>query len=259
MSIKATILGSGSSGGVPRIGGHWGACDPSNPKNRRMRCSMLVETDGVAALIDTSPDLREQLLMTGHDWVDGVLFTHSHADQAHGIDDLRVCAINRMSRVKVFADHKTHGLLSTRFDYCFDGAHGYPSILDASVANPGTDIEVMGEEGGVLTFQSFWVDHGGCPTVGYRTGGLAYTPDVVGLPDEAREMLKDLDVWVVDALRYTPHPTHAHVAQTLEWIEELKPRRAVLTNLHVDLDYETLAAELPAGVEPGYDGMVIEV
>lgn len=255
--IKATILGSGSSGGVPRIGNNWGACDPNNPKNRRLRCSMLVEQGDVTALIDTSPDMREQLLTTGHDWVDGALFTHSHADQAHGIDDLRVCAINRMRRVDVYGDAETLSVLSARFDYCFEGKGGYPAILDSHTLVPGEAATVTSETGGEMQLLPFEVDHGGCPTLGFRVGGLAYTPDIVDVPDSAADTLSDLDVWVVDALRYTPHPTHAHVEKTLKWIARFKPKRAILTNLHVDLDYETLRAELPDGVEPAYDGMEI--
>ncbi len=256
--LKFTILGSGSSGGVPRIGGHWGACDPAEPKNRRSRCSMLIEQGETRALIDTSPDLREQVLKTGIDWVDGVFYTHAHADQAHGIDDLRVFALNRMKRVQVYGDAETLDTLTARFDYCFEGKAGYPPIL---LAETVTDqpVTIAGEGGGEITATPFPVDHGTCMALGWRVGGLAYIPDVLNLTDEAMAALQGLDVFVIDALRYKPHPTHAHLEKTLGWISELKPKHAVLTNLHVDLDYQTLKAELPQGVEPAFDGMVIEL
>ena len=257
--FKFTILGSGSSGGVPRLGNDWGACDPDEPKNRRSRCSLLVERGGTAVLIDTSPDLREQMLKTGLDWVDGVLYTHAHADQAHGIDDLRVFALNRMKRVEIYADAETVDTLTTRFDYCFEGKSGYPPILMAETVTDKPVRIAAPDGGGMVEAIPFPVDHGTCMALGWRVGGLAYIPDVLDLTDQARAVLQGLDVFVIDALRYRPHPTHAHVEKTLEWIAELKPRRAILTNLHVDLDYQTLKAELPDGVEPAYDGMVIEL
>lgn len=257
--MKATILGCGSSGGVPRIGGHWGACDPSEPKNRRTRCSLLVERGKTAVLVDTSPDLREQLLHTGVEWLDGVLYTHDHADQTHGIDDLRAFLINRRKRVDVYLDASTEATLMSRFGYCFATPEGsqYPPILNAHALHAYRPLSILGE-GGPIEVLPLTQDHGDVRSLGFRFGKLAYSSDLVGMPEESFTALEGLDVWIVDALRYRPHPSHAHVALTLEWIKRLGPRRAILTNMHIDLDYQTLRRELPQGVEPAYDGMVIE-
>ncbi len=257
------ILGSGSSGGVPRVGGNWGDCDPTEPKNRRSRCSLLVtqESNGdgdegrTAVLIDTSPDLRNQLLDADIDWVDGVVYTHAHADQAHGIDDLRACAINRFRRVAIHADQETLDVLTSRFDYCFEGKSSYPAILEANLVTGPVTIE---GGAGKITATSFPVDHGSCVSYGWRIGDMAYIPDVVGIDDETLAThMADLDVLIVDALRYTPHPTHSNVEQSLGWIARCNPKHAILTNLHVDLDYQTLKKELPDGVEPAYDGLTM--
>jgi len=263
MSLKLTILGCGTSGGVPRIGNHWGACDPNNPKNRRTRCSLLVERKGpegeTAVLVDTSPDLRQQLLNTGLGWLDGVLYTHDHADHTHGIDDLRQVVFNGRRRVSVYYDAATGKRLRTRFDYCFETPPGseYPAILDGHEIKAGESISIHGAGGRVdaLPFRQL---HGSGETLGFRFGGIAYSPDVSDLPEDALGALENLDVWILDALRYKPHPSHLSVEQALSWIARVKPRRAVLTHMHVDLDYDTLARELPPGVEPAYDGMVLE-
>lgn len=265
MTLRFTVLGSGSSGGVPRIGGYWGACDPEEPKNRRRRCSLLVErweddpAKKTSVLVDTSPDMREQLIDTGTAWLDGVLYTHDHADQSHGIDDLRMVAINRMQRVNVYMDAYTSETLMTRFGYCFQTPEGsnYPPILNAHLIKPGKPVTIEGE-GGPITALPFDQDHGDIRSLGFRFGPVAYSADLVGLPDESFQALEGLDCWIVDALRYKPHPSHAHVDMTLGWLDRLKVRRGVLTNLHVDLDYQTLAKELPAGREPAFDGMVLE-
>ena len=260
--VRFTILGCGSSGGVPRLGGHWGDCDPTNPKNRRRRCSALVERDGpggtTSVLIDTSPDLRDQLLGTGTGRLDGVVYTHSHADHVHGIDDLRMIVFNMRARVPVWADGDTQNALLSRFGYAFVQPPNspYPPILDIRSID-GT-FEVDGP-GGPIPFQPFEVGHGSMEALGFRIGPLAYLPDVATIPPASWEALGDLDVWVVDALRRTPHPTHSHLAQTLDWIDRAAPHRAVLTNMHIDLDYDTILNETPAHVEPAYDGMVIEV
>lgn len=263
--LKITILGCGSSGGVPRIGNHWGACDPSNPRNRRTRCSILVQSGHGPAttnvLVDTSPDLREQLIPTQITHLDGVLFTHDHADQTHGIDDLRQLALLMGRRVDVHGDNETLGRLTNRFGYCFTSPEGssYPPILSAHlIARPSGALTLHGA-GGALPVASFEQHHGETHSLGFRFGGLAYSSDVNGFPEESHAALEGLDVWIVDALRYRPHPSHAHLERTLEWIARFKPKRAILTDLHVDLDYETLRRELPDGVEPAYDGMVIEV
>ncbi len=264
MSLKVTILGCGTSGGVPRIGGKWGACDPSDPKNIRRRCSLLVEREGAegktSVLIDTSPDLRQQLLDAGVFWLDGVLYTHDHADHTHGIDDLRQVAYNGQRRVDVYYDEVTGSLLRKRFDYCFAQPKGseYPPILKGHEIAPGAPVRIEGA-GGTIEALPFRQIHGPGETLGFRFGGLAYSPDVSDFPAESLRHLEGLDVWIIDTLRPVPHPSHLTVKQALGWIERMKPRRAVLTHMHIDLDYATLARELPAGVEPAYDGMVIDI
>lgn len=256
--LRARILGCGSSGGVPRIGNDWGACDPAEPRNRRRRCSLLVDRGGTAILIDTSPDLREQLLDAEVTRLDAVLYTHAHADQAHGIDDLRALSYLMRRRIPVWADPDTFDSLSRRFGYCFQQAPGssYPPILRGHViAGP---LRVTGP-GGALDVIPFAQEHGGVTSLGFRIGPLAYSSDVVGLPEESFAALAGVRCWIVDALRDEPHPTHAHVDLALEWIARVRPERAILTNLHVDLDYNELRRRLPEGVEPAYDGMVIEV
>jgi len=259
---RYTILGCGSSGGVPRLGGDWGACDPENPKNTRRRCSMLVEKiDGdntTRVLIDTSPDMRQQLLDAGVGHLDGVIYTHEHADHTHGLDDLRMVVFNRGARLPVWANPECTDSLLARFGYAFIQPPGssYPPILDLQ-ALEGT-VEIDGAAG-AIRFEPFSVNHGRIDALGFRIGALAYLPDAAEIHTESWPVLDGLTVWVVDALRYKPHPTHAHLERTLEWIARAKPQSAVLTNLHVDLDYETLAAETPANVTPAHDGMVIEL
>ncbi len=266
MTLRFTILGSGSSGGVPRIGGYWGACDPNEQKNRRRRCSLLVErwgndpTKKTTVLVDTSPDIREQLLDTGTEWIDGVLFTHDHADQTHGIDDLRMVAINRRRRVETYMDACTSETLMSRFGYCFQASEGasYPPILNAHLIRPLEPVTIEGE-GGSITALPFDQDHGDIRSLGFRFGSVAYSADLVGLPEESFLALEGVNCWIVDALQYKPHKSHAHVDLALSWLDRLKVPHGVLTNLHVPLDYRTLLQELPDGREPAYDGMVIEV
>lgn len=259
--LRATILGCGSSAGVPRIGGDWGACDPGNPRNRRSRCSLLVERVAEAGvtrvLIDTTPDLRTQLLAAGVGVVDGVVYTHPHADHVHGIDDLRTLVHNSGLMLPVWADAETADVLITRFAYVFVQPPGslYPPILSLrSIEGP---IEVVGE-GGAIRLEPFRVRHGRIDALGFRIGSLAYLPDVSSIPDEVWPVLADLDVWILDALRHKPHPTHSHVAQSLEWIERARPRLGILTDLHNDLDYAALTDGLPEGVVPAYDGLTID-
>lgn len=262
MSYRATILGCGSSGGVPRIGAMWGACDPTNPRNKRWRCSMLVERIGkprnTTVLIDSSPDVREQLLSVRCDAVDGVLYTHDHADHTHGIDDLRMVAYAMKRRIDVWADDQTRRSLTERFSYCFEKPAGssYPPILNAHAIEPPAAVRVEGPSGIVEALPILQV-HGDIPTLGFRVGGLAYSPDLSDIPDASVPLLQGLDVWIVDALRFTAHPSHFSVKQALAWIERLKPKRAILTHMTTDLDYEALKRELPDGVEPAYDGMVV--
>lgn len=250
--MEVTILGCGTSGGVPRIGNEWGACDPKEPKNRRRRCSILVKEQDTTVLIDTSPDIREQLLDAKIGKLDGVVWTHEHADQCHGIDELRVLAIRNRERVNVWSDKKTLDILTTRFDYCFRQLDGnpYPAILKEHLITKPFSI-------GDIDFIPFDQDHGSITSLGFRMGTIGYSNDLVNLDDHGFEILAGVDTWIVDAMRYTPHPTHVNLETALKWIERLKPRRAVLTNMHVDLDYQTLCRDLPDGVEPAYDGMVI--
>ena len=263
MTLKLTILGCGTSGGVPRIGGDWGKCDPANPKNRRLRCSMLVERTGpdgkTTLLVDTSPDARQQMLDVKVSWLDGVLYTHDHADHTHGIDDLRVVAINGRARVDVYCDAHTGGVLEQRFGYCFETLAGtaYRPILNKHTIKPGQPFEITGK-GGTVKVLPYHQIHGEIMCVGYRFGDIAYSCDINGLPEESYKYLENLDVWIVDALRYTPHPSHFSLEETLEAIARVRPKRAILTHMHTDLDYGTLLRELPDGVEPAYDGMVLE-
>ncbi len=264
MSLRVTILGCGSSGGVPRIGTMWGQCDPSEPKNRRRRCSLLVEQRKKAgtttALVDTSPDLREQLLSVRAEHLDGVLYTHDHADHTHGIDDLRMVAYAMKKRIACHFDAATRASLVSRFAYCFTQRDGsdYPPILTSNDIEPGVALKIAGS-GGDLKVLPVPQMHGDIPSLGFRFGKLAYSPDISSLPESSVEMLEGLDVWIVDALRYTPHSSHFSVKQALAHVARLKPKRAILTHMTTDLDYATLKRELPGGVEPAYDGMVLEV
>ncbi len=266
MSFSVTILGCGFSGGVPRPGTGWGHCDPKNPRNRRRRCSILVERtadEGRGAttrvLVDTSPDLREQLLDAGVNWVDGVLFTHEHADHTHGIDDLRGLFLANRRRIDVYSDEATWRMLSVRFGYCFVTPPGsaYPPIANPHRIGPGQPVTVAGP-GGPVTAMPLLQDHGDIASLGFRFGAMAYSGDLVDLPPESVELLAGIELWIVDALWYRPHPSHFHLDLTLEWIDRIKPKRAILTNMHSDLDYEELRAKLPANVVPGYDGLRTE-
>lgn len=261
--LEVTILGSGSSGGVPRADGDWGACDPAEAKNRRRRCSLLVRRKGEGAqttvLVDASPDLREQAIAAEIRRIDAVLFTHDHADQVHGIDDLRAFFLRQRARIPAWMDEATREVLEKRFSYIFENTGGYPAILSSQALPPyGQPFEINGPSG-AIPVNTFDQEHGHIRCVGYRFGPVAYSPDVNGLPEDAFEALAGVDTWIVDALRYTPHPTHAHLERTLEWIARVKPRRAILTNLHIDMDYSTLLANLPEGVEPAFDGQTLQV
>jgi len=259
---RFTILGCGSSGGVPRLGGHWGACDPTEPKNHRRRCSLLVERithdKTTRVLIDSSPDLRAQLLDAGVGTLDAVLYTHQHADHVHGLDDLRMIVFNMRRRLPVWADGATQDALISRFGYAFVQPEGspYPPILDLHTIDGPVKVD---GDGGEITFTPFRVGHGSIDSLGFRIGGFAYLPDVAEMYPESWEAVENLDIWVLDALRRDPHPTHSHLAQSLDWIARSCAKRAVLTNMHFDLDYQTVSDETPAHISAAYDGMVLEL
>ena len=257
--MKITVLGCGTSTGVPRIGGadgrgNWGDCDPVDPRNRRRRASLLVEADGTRVVIDTGPDLRVQLLDAGVGALDAVLYTHDHADHAHGIDDLRQVFHNMRRPVDCYATAATWAVLERRFDYVFAGTKYYPATAVAHVLPEMLNV-------GPLTISHFRQGHGNIDSLGYRFDckgvAVAYSTDVKHLPNEAFAALEGVDLWVVDALRREPHPTHSHLDATLAWVARVRPRRAVLTHMDNSMDYATLAATLPAGVEPGHDGLTI--
>lgn len=261
--LEVTVLGCGSSGGVPRADGDWGVCDPAEPKNRRRRCSLLVRKKGEGAqttvLVDTSPDFREQAIAAEIRRIDAVLFTHDHADQVHGIDDLRAFFLRQRTRIPAWMDAATRAVLLSRFSYIFENTGGYPAILSAnSLPAYGVSFEIDGPSG-AIPVNTFDQEHGHIRCVGYRFGPVAYSPDVNGLPEEAFAALEGVDTWIVDALRHTPHPTHAHLERTLDWIARVKPRRAILTNMHIDMDYSSLWKKLPDGVEPAFDGMTVQI
>lgn len=263
-TLEVVILGCGSSGGVPRGDGNWGACDPQNPRNLRTRSSALfrrIGSDGVTnVVVDTSPEFRQQMVMAGVKHLNAVLYTHDHADQTHGIDDIRVFFIQGGQRIPVWLDQATYDSLMKRFGYVFEFQNNYPAIAEAHLIPPhGTRWSVDGA-GGAVPVVTFDQAHGNIRAVGYRigghngTGGVVYSPDVSDLDETAIEAVRGADLWIVDALRYHPHPTHAHLDKTLGWIADADVKRAVLTNLHIDMDYETLNKRLPAGVEAGFDG-----
>lgn len=263
MSLRFTILGCGASTGVPRVDGSWGKCDPADPRNRRRRSALLVERIGpegrTTVVVDTGADFREQMLSAGVKSVDGVLYTHDHADHTHGLDDLRLFAYARRGRINLYFNQPTGDLLQRRFDYCFATPEGsnYPPIVKGHLIAPGEQVTITGA-GGDITAAVFRQPHGDIDSLGFRFGNVAYSTDVAGLPAESVAMLQGLDVWIVDTLKHTPHPSHFSVGQAMEWAERLKVKRVICTHMTVDLDYETLRRELPDGAVPAYDGMQFE-
>ncbi len=268
-TLEVTILGCGSSGGIPRLGGpdgagDWGACDSGNPKNRRRRCSILLRRRSAAGetvvLVDTSPDMRAQLLDARCGHLDAVLITHDHADQTHGLDDLRAIAYRARRKMDVYSDRETLDSLNTKFGYVFNTPPGsdYPPIATAHEIRAFEQFAIAGA-GGPVPVLPFWMEHGHVRSLGFRFGPLAYCSDVSGLDEKAFAALEGIELWILDALRYTPHPTHINVETALRWIARIRPRQGVLTNLHLDIDYETLKRELPAGVEPAYDGLTLRL
>jgi phosphoribosyl 1,2-cyclic phosphate phosphodiesterase len=254
--MKVTVLGCGPSWGVPALGPDWGRCDPADPRNRRRRCSLLVESRGTNLLIDLAPELRQQLLDADVARVDAALLTHAHADHLHGIDDLRMASPLERPEIPLFATPETLREVEQRFGYALR-----PVPPDRRVYRPAlTPHEVVGRfVAAGLPVVPFTQSHGYSLTTGYRIGALAYSTDVVELDEAAFAVLAGVELWVVDCLRRTAHPTHSHLAKTLAWIARAKPRRAVLTHMDQSLDYRELTAELPPGVEPGYDGLAIEL
>ena len=262
--LRFTILGCGSSGGVPRIGPHgpnWGACDPENPRNRRRRCALLVQRLGeegrTSVLIDAGADIREQLIGAGCGHLDAVVFSHDHADHIHGIDDMRMVAFNRGARLPAWADGPTGDTLMRRFGYIFETPEGshYPPIMDlVRIEGP---IRVDGA-GGPVELMPFEVVHGGIMALGFRIGDVAYVPDVSAMTGAAWDACSGLDCWILDALREKPHVSHANVETALEWIGRARPRRAILTNMHVDLDHAALDAATPEHVTPAHDGLTLD-
>lgn len=259
--MRITVLGCGTSSGVPRLGGpdgrgDWGDCDPNNPKNRRRRVSVLVEHEGIKLLVDTGPDLREQLLGAGVAHLDGVFITHDHADHAHGIDDLRQLFHAMRRPVDVYASKATLAVICQRFDYVFNGARGYPASCNPHVLNAPITI-------GGITVTPFPQLHGDIESTGLRFSAagkaMAYSTDVKAFDHRASAALANLDLWIVDCLRRAPHPTHSHLDATLEWIKTYKPRRALLTHMDQSMDYDSLASELPLAVSPCYDGLMLEL
>ena len=257
--MKITILGCGAAPGVPSVSTGWGRCDPANPKNRRRRASILVEEGGKTLLVDTSPDLRDQLLDAGVRHLDGVLFTHAHADHIHGLDELR--EVNRAMKapIPVYGTAETLEVLEHRFEYAFQGIpEGKPIFRPWLLPNrieTGQAFNV-----GPIGVRAFLQDHGYGTTIGFRFAGAAYSTDLIGLPAESREIIRGAKLWVVGALQDAPHPTHASLAQVLAWVQDLAPARTILTHMSNDLDYETLVSQrLPIGVAPAYDGLTVEI
>ena len=261
-NYKFTILGCGSSGGVPRLGNNWGECDPTNPKNSRLRCSLLVEKftpqGKTTVLIDTGPDMRQQLLRLKINSLDGVIYTHFHADHVNGIDDLRMIVINIKKRLTVWAEKTTRKRLLRCFDYTFKQLEGtsYPAILNIEQIN-NNNIIINGE-GGEIELQPIKVHHGEIDALGFRVNDIAYIPDISDFYQKSWNKLKNLDVLIIDALRYRPHPSHAHLEKTLAWIERINPKMSYLTNMNTEMDYTTIDLETPKNVKPAYDGLCIE-
>jgi len=264
--LEAVIMGCGSSGGVPRADGDWGACDPTDPRNARSRCSLMLRRlsgEGperqTTAIVDAAPEFRLQTIAAGAKRLDAMLLTHDHADQCHGLDDIRAFALIQGGKIDCWMDGATAASLQRRFGYLFEGRGLYPAIAKARPIPPHGMIWAVEGPSGPIPVTSFAQEHGGITSIGYRFGSIAYSSDVVDLDERAFAALEGVDVWIVDALRDRPHPTHAHVEKTLSWIERVRPTRAILTNMHIDLDYAELSARLPERVTPAFDGLRFKV
>ncbi|WP_237151786.1 MBL fold metallo-hydrolase [Oryzibacter oryziterrae] len=261
--LRVTILGCGSSPGVPRIGNDWGACDPNEPKNRRLRSSVMFERisgQGVTrVIVDTGPDFREQMLRAEVGVAHAVIYTHPHADHIHGIDELRQFVINGKHRVPIYADAATLDRLKQAFGYCFETPTGsaYPPIVRENLVTPGKAFTVDGP-GGPMEILPYAQVHGDIISIGYRVGDVAYSSDINALPDETVPLIEGVGMFIVDALRYTPHPSHFSVDEAIAAARRIGARQTILTHMHIDLDYATLKGRLPADVEPAYDGLYVE-
>jgi phosphoribosyl 1,2-cyclic phosphate phosphodiesterase len=263
--MRYTVLGCGSSPGTPRLNGDWGNADPHNPRNRRLRASLLAERvapsgDRTCVVIDTGPDFRQQMLAARVRQLDGVVYTHPHADHIHGIDDLRTFVLWQKRLMDVWADDATYSRLQEGFGYCFETPPGsnYPPILKRHPIGHDTPFTLKGPGGDIL-FDPLLQRHGQIHSLGFRIGNFAYCSDVSSYPDETLDRMRGLDVLIIDALQYREHPSHLSLEQALAVIMELAPKRAYLTHMHIPLDYETVKNETPANVEPCYDGLVIEL
>ncbi|OJV01385.1 MAG: phosphoribosyl 1,2-cyclic phosphodiesterase [Shinella sp. 65-6] len=262
---RFTILGCGSSPGVPRITGDWGACDRANPKNRRTRAAFLVEQFGpegkTTVVVDTGPDFRTQMIAAGVESIDAVLYTHAHADHIHGIDDIRGFVLQTHRQVPIWADAATMERIREGFGYCLRTPVGsmYPPIVTENLIDPMDAPVTIDGRGGAITFQPLLQVHGSIHSLGFRIGDVAYCSDISDFPEKTVPRLRGLDMLVIDALQYRFHSSHLSLGQALEWIERLKPARAILTHMHVPLDYDTVQKETPAHVEPAYDGLRFEV
>jgi len=273
MGLRAIILGCGSSGGVPRVGGDWGICDPNEPKNRRLRSSILIQAwqgEGdvpedqnqlTQILVDTSPDLRQQLLKTETQRLDAVFYTHDHADQSHGIDDLRAIAYKMRQQIPTYMDAHTKEHFWTRFQYCFEMPDGrvHPPILELQDLIKGGDVITIDGVGGPITVETVELSHGPTPSLGFIFNReIAYSPDVWDISEAGFAQISGVNTWIIDALRYNDHPTHAHADRALSWLARAQVKQGILTNLHIDMDYNTLTNELPSIARPAYDGMLIK-
>ncbi len=262
---RFTILGCASSPGVPRVNGDWGACDPSNPKNRRTRAALLVEQFGddggcTTVVIDTGPDFREQMIAARVQNIDGVVYTHAHADHVHGIDDLRGYFHNQRSPIPIYADQNTMDRIREGFAYCLETPPGsaYPPIVTPHIIETPDSIVTIEGEGGAITLMPLLQVHGSINSLGFRIGDVAYCPDVSDFPEATAAKMKFLDLLIIDALQERPHPSHLSIGEALDWISRLNPTNAALTHMHVPLDYDTVMASTPANVVPSYDGLIFE-
>ena len=258
MSISVTILGCGSSSGVPAIGNYWGACNPKNPKNRRLRSSIFIKSKQTSLLFDATPDLRQQLLNANIRHLDAILVTHAHADHIHGLDDLRFLNVLMNSHINLYATKKVILDIKKRFGYVFEDlspkANGFyykPCLIPNFIKKPFKINE--------LDINFFEQDHGFSKSTGFRINNIGYSTDVINLSEEAFEKLKGIELWIVDCLRVRPHSTHSHLEKTLKWIKRIKPKKAVLTHMNTDTDYDEISKLLPSGCIAGYDGLKIQI